>query len=54
MRKGERLTEPEVREIRRWRKRFRRDSYRVMAMAFNVSHMTIARIVRGETYRGVK
>ena len=53
MRKGERLNGWTVREIRRQYK-LGGLSYRVIANVWAVSHMTIARIVRGETYRGVK
>ena len=56
MRKGERLTDRQVREIRNYYRKFRKHgtSYRKTAFWWEVSHMTIARIVRGETYKGVK
>ena len=58
MRKGEWLPNDRVEEIREyWRMcgvhRYPR-SYRSAGDLFDVSHMTIARIVRGETYKGVK
>ena len=53
MRKGERLEGWTVRAIRRQHKK-PGWSYRRLAHAWSVSHMTIARIVRGETYKGVK
>ena len=53
MRQGERLPDYKVKLVRRWKRRFG-DSYRDMGYIFGVSHMTIARIVRGETYKGVK
>ena len=53
MNKGERLPDDQVRSIRKQRRRYQW-SYREMSLLWNVSHMTIARIVRGETYKGVK